>query len=224
MQAEHGPFRRRTRLRRLHPGTGAPGVYTYTVTGTPPCTNASATVAITVNQAPDAGTDATITVCSDAGDVDLFAELGGTPTAGGTWTDDDATGQLTAGVFPPRHGAGRLRLHLPFRRSQYDADEATVRADHRGRPGRRECRRFTDGVRVEIRWWISSPGSEVRLSTRWYMGRTFRVQNAVTGQFFSAHRRPLVPCLPLRLTAPPPAPPDNAMVSVTVIRTANLAG
>lgn len=83
------------------PASSAPGVYTYTVTGNAPCTNAVATVTATVNQAPDAGTSTTISICADAGTVNLFNALGGTPDAGGVWTDDDGTGQLSGQLFSP---------------------------------------------------------------------------------------------------------------------------
>jgi len=111
------------------PGSSPPGVHTYTVAGVSPCSNAAATVAITVNQAPDAGMNATVSVCADAGDVDLFDELGGTPTGGGTWTDDDATGQMSSGVFTPSGmppGDYDFTYAVPGS-GQCGADQATVR-------------------------------------------------------------------------------------------------
>jgi gliding motility-associated-like protein len=64
-------------------------VYTYTVTATAPCTtDATATVTVTEQPQPDAGNDANINICEGnvLTDADLFAQLGGTPDAGGTWS------------------------------------------------------------------------------------------------------------------------------------------
>ena len=65
------------------------GVYTYTQTGTAPCQDNTATVTLTIQAAPNAGTNGTLTVCTGTTptDAELFAQLGGSPTAGGSWTN-----------------------------------------------------------------------------------------------------------------------------------------
>ena len=64
---------------------------TMTVTGTATCstTVVSDTIVFTIAAAPDAGTNGTTTMCSTETltEAQLFALLGGTPEAGGTWTD-----------------------------------------------------------------------------------------------------------------------------------------
>lgn len=89
----HGPT--------LDPSNDPAGAYIYTVSGTAPCMNASATVQVTLVPKPNAGLNGDITTCASATQVNLFAGLNGTPTAGGYWLDDDLTGQLANGIFDP---------------------------------------------------------------------------------------------------------------------------
>lgn len=76
-----------------------PGVYTFTVQGTAPCTALSATVNVIEIQAPNAGTDGTKSVCSNGAQVVLFNRLGNTPDAGGTWSPGN--GIYTPGLAAP---------------------------------------------------------------------------------------------------------------------------
>ncbi len=71
------------------PGSSVPGVHTYTVTGQSPCAPATATVTVSVVNAPDAGAGSALQLCSNAAAVSLFSQLGGSPDAGGAWTDPD---------------------------------------------------------------------------------------------------------------------------------------
>ncbi len=82
------------------PAVDAAGTYTYTVDGGA-CGTASASVDVTVDQAPNAGDDASTQICVSGGSIDLSTVLGGTPDTGGTWNDDNATGGLTGSTFDP---------------------------------------------------------------------------------------------------------------------------
>ena len=83
----------------FNPGTDPPGNYTYTVNGTAPCPNASASLVIAVNPLPNAGENGTISLCPEAAPVDLFSVLGGSPESGGQWTAPN--GAASNGIFTP---------------------------------------------------------------------------------------------------------------------------
>ena len=82
----------------FNPAVDLPGIYTYTFSGNQPCDDDTATVSVTINPIPDAGTDGTVIFCSNYAPADLFANLGGTPQTGGTWSPALASG---TGVFNP---------------------------------------------------------------------------------------------------------------------------
>lgn len=90
----------------LDPAVDIPGNYTYTVsTVAPPCSVQSVT-AVSINPQPDAGLDGSLTVCASDPAIALFAQLGGTPDAGGTWTD--GLGAAHTGTFDPAIDASGL--------------------------------------------------------------------------------------------------------------------
>jgi gliding motility-associated-like protein len=81
------------------PASNPGGVYTYTVNAPPPCMPVSSTVTVTVNPTPTAGTNGAVAFCSNGQAADLFTALGGTPDAGGAWSDP--AGAPFGGVYDP---------------------------------------------------------------------------------------------------------------------------
>ena len=70
------------------PGIDLAGIYTYTLSGNQPCGNDTATVTVTVDPLPNAGTFVgNQDVCNSQGTFDLFSLLNGNQ-AGGLWTDN----------------------------------------------------------------------------------------------------------------------------------------
>jgi hypothetical protein len=88
------------------PNFSVPGSYAldYIVFGTGPCPNDTALFTVTVNAAPDAGTNATQTLCSNGPTADLLSILGG--DAGGTWIDPN--GAPFSGILDPLTGLSGL--------------------------------------------------------------------------------------------------------------------
>ena len=70
----------------FNPSIDTDGIYTYTVNGTAPCSDASATVTVSITPYKDAGEDGTVEICSNDGTIDLFDSLGGSPDTGGVWS------------------------------------------------------------------------------------------------------------------------------------------
>ncbi|MCB9164496.1 MAG: hypothetical protein H6592_08695 [Flavobacteriales bacterium] len=81
--------------------------FQYQITGTPPCSNASATITVNVGSGADAGDDNTLTICGAETRFSLFEALDGTPDQGGAWSDLNGTGAivedslLNATLLPP---------------------------------------------------------------------------------------------------------------------------
>ena len=71
------------------PTMAGAGIYSYTVTATAPCTvDDTSEVVVTEQDLPNAGTDGTLLICegNTVTEAQLFAQLGGTPDSGGTWS------------------------------------------------------------------------------------------------------------------------------------------
>lgn len=68
------------------PSIDSSGVYTYTVIGNASCGNDSATIQMTISEAPDAGISTNVTICFNDLPIDLFETLNGNPDLGGIWT------------------------------------------------------------------------------------------------------------------------------------------
>lgn len=62
------------------------------------CTRDSATVTLSISAEVDGGMDSIITICSSESAYNLNIGIGGNPDGGGTWNDDDASGQLIGSV------------------------------------------------------------------------------------------------------------------------------
>ena len=80
------------------PAVDTAGTYTYTIVGTPPCADSTASVTVSVTPSLNPGTAGAVAFCANGTPEDLFNSLGGTPDAGGTWSPSLASG---TGVFDP---------------------------------------------------------------------------------------------------------------------------
>jgi len=80
------------------PGISGTYAYRYIVTGNAPCSNDTAVFNITYLMQPQAGTDGLLSMCANGAPVALHSALGGTPSAGGTWSGPSP---VSAGFFDP---------------------------------------------------------------------------------------------------------------------------
>lgn len=84
-----------------NPLINVPGVYTYTITGTGGCPNATATITVAENALPNAGISATIQRCASDNSLNLFSSLSGSPQTTGTWSGPSVLGGGHLGTFLP---------------------------------------------------------------------------------------------------------------------------
>ncbi|HRQ84423.1 MAG TPA: hypothetical protein PLV70_04855, partial [Flavobacteriales bacterium] len=81
-----------------NPATMTPGAYVYTVNGTAPCGNATATVTVTEQAPANAGTNGALSLCANGAAGSLLTALGGTPDAGGAWSGPSP---VVGGMYDP---------------------------------------------------------------------------------------------------------------------------
>ncbi len=106
------------------PGASLPGPYAYVIAGTTPCPNDTAFVTVTETPAADAGESTSLQLCSNSSPVDLFTALGGTPQAGGQWTDSN--GQPSSGIFDPSVSGSDVLTYVVSAVLPCTDDEASV--------------------------------------------------------------------------------------------------
>ncbi|MBN8567670.1 MAG: hypothetical protein J0M25_13175, partial [Flavobacteriales bacterium] len=82
--------------------SGSPYIFTYTVSSSTECPPASATVTVTINPIPNAGSNGSTILCETSVSIDLFTLLGNNPETGGSWSPPLASG---TGVFDPSQDA-----------------------------------------------------------------------------------------------------------------------
>ncbi|GAA4971866.1 hypothetical protein GCM10023315_22510 [Algibacter aquimarinus] len=103
------------------------GTYTYTLTNG--CGTASSEIVVTVTQAPNAGTDNSVTICVIDGVTDLFPLLGNAAQSGGTWSPALISG---TGEFDPNLDAAAVYTYTVVAVSPCTTDataEITVTID-----------------------------------------------------------------------------------------------
>jgi gliding motility-associated-like protein len=105
------------------PSQDTAGVYTYTIIGTPPCEDSSASITVTVNPVPNPGTAGSAPFCENGAPQDLFNYLGGTPDAGGTWSPPLASG---TGVFDPTQDTAGVYTYTVDGDDECDPQSTTV--------------------------------------------------------------------------------------------------
>ena len=108
----------------FEPDSDIPGTYSYTLAAISPCPDAISTVTITLDDAPFAGGDGVLTLCSSGAAGDLFPMLEGAPDGGGVWTDP-SNDPTTAMVDPGVAAVGPYTYTIPAN-GECAGDEATV--------------------------------------------------------------------------------------------------
>lgn len=91
----------------LLPNVGLPKTFNFTYRISNTCGIYSTTVKVTVIGTKSAGVDDDTLICETSNAINLFGILDGTPNTGGTWADDNSTGQMSpAGILTPANLGG----------------------------------------------------------------------------------------------------------------------
>jgi mucin-2 len=107
----------------FNPAVDQAGTYTYTLSGVSPCTDASASVTVTITLGPNAGENGDAVFCVNSTPHDLFDSLGGNPQRGGTWSPAMASG---TGEFNPTIDTPGVYTYLFIGTQPCENDSATV--------------------------------------------------------------------------------------------------
>lgn len=118
----------------IDPASSPSGDYTYIVTPTNNCPVSTATIPVTINTLPNAGSDGSLALCETDPATDLFASLGGTPDAGGTWV---ASGNAVSGTVDPATAANDVFVYTVTGQAPCPNASASVSltVDHMPDPG-----------------------------------------------------------------------------------------
>ena len=109
----------------FNPAVDPIGNYTYTLTGTLPCSNDQAVITVSLSPVPDAGTSTTPPIiCSNDAPVNLFTLLSGTPQSGGVWTN--SSNVTVSNIFNPAVGVSDVFTYTVFGGFGCTPDSATV--------------------------------------------------------------------------------------------------
>ncbi len=87
-------------------------------------TTSCASIAITVTPGANAGIDGNISLCQNDAVIDLFSQLGGSPSGGGTWTN--SSGTTISNIFDPTTMSGDIFTYTVTGTAPCGNDSATV--------------------------------------------------------------------------------------------------
>ena len=109
------------------------GNYTYTVSTTACPIPSETIIKVLINETPNLGIDASLTICTGGAIFNLFDELGGTPDIGGIWKDPNGAeyGNDHLGIFDPslttnKYGVYSYSISTDFCEEVFSTVEVTL--------------------------------------------------------------------------------------------------